>query len=248
MAVVAALFQDHLASENQLFSTSITTAIYALLALLAALVIARHPRTGWIALALLMASYLSWLVLIWVDPGWRNDEPYRRVIGLITVPAAVLLHIGVLTLAPLRATLWRVMRIIVAGCSVGAGLIILALIAADDSFFMNDGGVLLGVLILLALFGTVMVPVAGAIERSTARDTQESDLDLKTPVSLTCPRCSAAARIDSNTDATCPACALRIRVTIEEPRCDCGYLLYNLDTGRCPECGEPDWTALPPPT
>ena len=56
--------------------------------------------------------------------------------------------------------------------------------------------------------------------------------------------------------AKCGSCGLRIRITVEEPRCSCGYLLYRLEGDTCPECGReipeqdrwaavesPEWTA-----
>jgi len=54
---------------------------------------------------------------------------------------------------------------------------------------------------------------------------------------LVCPRCNRKQRMVLG-GGVCAGCGLRIEVRIEEPRCVvCGYLLYKLTSGRCPECG-----------
>ena len=35
----------------------------------------------------------------------------------------------------------------------------------------------------------------------------------------------------------CRECGLALTIEVEEPRCVCGYLLYNLAGTSCPECG-----------
>ena len=37
--------------------------------------------------------------------------------------------------------------------------------------------------------------------------------------------------------ARCAECGLHITISVEEPRCTCGYLLYHLESDQCPECG-----------
>ena len=55
-------------------------------------------------------------------------------------------------------------------------------------------------------------------------------------VRVECPRCRADVRIPTTT-GVCPSCRLRIRIQVEEPRCTCGYALYQLQGDCCPECG-----------
>lgn len=67
-------------------------------------------------------------------------------------------------------------------------------------------------------------------------------------IALTCPRCSTAVEARSGRERRCDGCRLRIRVEIDEPRCACGYLLYELESDTCPECGravpeEDRWSA-----
>ncbi|MFG0251941.1 MAG: hypothetical protein ACF8NJ_03610, partial [Phycisphaerales bacterium JB038] len=49
-------------------------------------------------------------------------------------------------------------------------------------------------------------------------------------------RCAVAHMANMGT-SHCQSCGLRIYLEVEEPRCACGYLLYQLQGDRCPECG-----------
>lgn len=241
MAVLSAVFPGILRVGNQAMLTAIATVIYAMLALIAGLVISKRRRIGWWSLGFLALSLGSWIVFIWARPGWQQEQIYLRVIGFFGVPAMVSLQLGVIMVPTIRATHWRVLRIIVGGCSVVAGLLFLLLVVGGDDggWYGKEGVAFMGVLVLLALFGTVMVPVVSAIEKSTAADEHEIDIEHRTPVTVTCPRCQESTSIRSNTDSACESCGMRIRVNITEPRCDCGYLLYNLPGEVCPECGKP---------
>ncbi len=239
MAVLSILFDGAMGGDERMLVTSVTTVIYALLALVGGLVIARRPRLGWWSLILLGISYLAWIVFIWVDPPWDQQGDYLRVTGFLSVPPGVSLHLGLLMLPTIRGTHWRILRAIAGVCSVVAGLLLIMIFGSDDSSFFWFGGPLTGVLVLLALLGTVMIPVASAIEKSSADDEHDIDIEHRTPVTVTCPRCQESTSIRSNTDSACESCGMRIRVNITEPRCACGYLLYNLTGEVCPECGKP---------
>jgi hypothetical protein len=57
-------------------------------------------------------------------------------------------------------------------------------------------------------------------------------------ITLICPGCQKKHTFDVG-QAQCPTCKLRIHTRIEEPRCpNCDYLLYMLQSDRCPECGQ----------
>lgn len=53
---------------------------------------------------------------------------------------------------------------------------------------------------------------------------------------MTCPQCRQWLEAHSG-PARCDNCGLRLIVEIKEPRCPCGYLLYELQGKVCPECG-----------
>lgn len=53
---------------------------------------------------------------------------------------------------------------------------------------------------------------------------------------MTCPQCQQWLEARSG-PARCDDCGLRLIIEINEPRCVCGYLLYELQGNVCPECG-----------
>ena len=53
---------------------------------------------------------------------------------------------------------------------------------------------------------------------------------------MTCPQCQQWLEAPSG-PARCEDCGLRLIIEITEPRCPCGYLLYELKGNVCPECG-----------
>lgn len=53
---------------------------------------------------------------------------------------------------------------------------------------------------------------------------------------MTCPQCQQWLEAASG-PARCDGCGLRMIIEIKEPRCVCGYLLYELQGNVCPECG-----------
>jgi hypothetical protein len=88
---------------------------------------------------------------------------------------------------------------------------------------------------VLAACGTVVTPILGYVERLAQRGEQGS-LANHVRLHLTCPRCGSEQ--DCAVGASrCASCQLKIVIDIDEPRCNCGYLLYGLQDSRCPECG-----------
>lgn len=58
-------------------------------------------------------------------------------------------------------------------------------------------------------------------------------------IAIICPWCQRKQVLPLG-DSRCVHCGLRFRIAVEEPRCPtCDYLLYMLQSDRCPECGTP---------
>ena len=56
-------------------------------------------------------------------------------------------------------------------------------------------------------------------------------------VTLICPGCGKKQAMGVG-EGQCSRCHLKFQIRIEEPRCvNCGYLLFMLQSERCPECG-----------
>ena len=56
-------------------------------------------------------------------------------------------------------------------------------------------------------------------------------------VTVICPTCQKK-QVLGKTGAACSGCGLRMKIILEEPRCEsCGYSLLMISSDRCPECG-----------
>ena len=97
-------------------------------------------------------------------------------------------------------------------------------------------GKMIAVLAMLGGCGTLVTPILGIVERSGRKDSAES-IQRKVMIDLTCPRCGFAQSMKAGS-AKCNGCGLRISIDVEEPRCTCGYLLFQLTGDACPECGK----------
>lgn len=89
---------------------------------------------------------------------------------------------------------------------------------------------------LIAVTCTGIVPIMALLELVNRRLQRGSMPVTGIVINLTCPRCGRVQ--DMVTGAgMCADCRLKIRLEIEEPRCECGYLLFKLTGETCPECG-----------
>ena len=66
----------------------------------------------------------------------------------------------------------------------------------------------------------------------------EAALHAKAVIRSACPSCGRERGARRGKAQGCRACGARWKVVIDEPQCkECGYLLYGLRQGACPECG-----------
>jgi hypothetical protein len=84
--------------------------------------------------------------------------------------------------------------------------------------------------------GTIAVYLLAGMDR--LRRPPPESIPSGVTLSAACPRCNTVCTFGQG-KSSCPSCGLRVTLEIEEPRCECGYLLYKLDSDQCPECGRP---------
>jgi len=89
--------------------------------------------------------------------------------------------------------------------------------------------------IILNLLGILLVP---QISRNIDKPkTQKSEtIESKATLNLTCPECQTQQSLPAGL-VRCSKCKFTMIIELEEPRCECGYQLYNLQSNYCPECG-----------
>lgn len=191
---------------------------------------------------LTLPTGLLGLVLIW--GSFRDDLLPRTAVGL-TVFVLWCLYTGYCFSIPARAAWFRTMTIGLFAAAVFYLLLILGLLIdekivehvirvvfRDEELFVRG----LVALIVLSIAGSLALPVIWLIARLNSGP--DSGMESAVEVALSCPRCGLEQRLETN-GARCGRCKLEIRIRLEEPRCDCGFLLYRFEGDTCPECGRP---------
>jgi hypothetical protein len=165
------------------------------------------------------------------------------VVGLIA-----LIHLGAMVaFLHARRTGWRPSRVVeyafVLYMLLVAGLIwqwdLIALLVELTLGPIRPRDWTESVLILITaatLLATGFVPALALLEFLARKEEAGSLPAMEVRVNMECPRCHAMQAISTGGDA-CVGCGLKFTLDIEEPRCSCGYLLYQLHEGHCPECG-----------
>jgi MFS family permease len=169
------------------------------------------------------------------------DEESLAKFGVLGFALAIALaYTGALTQVRTRSWLIRAMAIGTGGCAwAGAALLAFIFLVIAERSYRFDTFILcmiaLGVLFLLMLTGTIAVPIAVVSKASKVRQVSES-LDPRVRVHFGCPKCSERQTHRPGV-LKCVSCGTGLFLEIEEPRCECGYLLYQLTGNTCPECG-----------
>jgi hypothetical protein len=197
----------------------------------------RHFRWAGIPAALLAA--LLFVILFWSEgllPG-SDTSNLARAACLFLIPAIVLGHINLLLMARLRgAQTWLQRLTIAATIAAGAAAVPLPFLASPYHPLVEVLARLTVALGIAAGSGSVALIVLSMLNRKPAAQLPPGALTA-TDVTLFCPRCQTRQTLPLG-DSTCKNCELLISIKVVEPRCPaCGYLLYQLTSAKCPECG-----------
>ncbi|MHC4108500.1 MAG: hypothetical protein ACYSTY_10490, partial [Planctomycetota bacterium] len=116
----------------------------------------------------------------------------------------------------------------------------------NSPWFVMLFGIMFWTLAFAVILGTIIVPVGAYVGRERAA---AETIGGRIHVDLACPRCGLRQRVPTGT-TRCGRCRAWMKIDVDEPRCECGYQLYQLRGDRCPECGReiPDdrqWPAEP---
>lgn len=192
-----------------------------------------------VAVAGLAAAIM--LAVVWELPATSSDREDCMILAIaMFLAGGALAHNGVLTLVRAHSRLVRGIRASTIACSW-------LLVADFASLFWfevaggSNWGLLLtlaivgGVLIVAVAVGTLAVPVA-AVSHADRRQAPIESIGSRLSVRLECPRCGQRQTLRTGA-VRCASCRAGLVIEIDEPRCECGYLLYQLVGDRCPECG-----------
>ncbi len=195
-------------------------------------------RLSTTALFLSMAIFIT---IIWIEGmlSWDWEQVFWRSGAVSLTIGIALVHRILVT--PLTSTLlsFRIAkRTALISASLTAALIAFGFI--NDGFGMWDD-LMVRLLAISAIIGAGTTITAGALAFFATKpgEDEQASFDTSLPIDITCPRCNTSIKAQSNKDSRCPSCKLRVRIEVKEPRCTCGYLLYQLAATNCPECGKP---------
>jgi len=206
---------------------------------------ARKMRTTFrFCTGFMLLSMLLFVLLVWID--YRIDYEITDLLRKIGFGSLVISFVLAhrLLICPLSAS-YQLTRIakrtaIITGWTTG---ILMILLTVFDSVVYNTsefGELLLRLLGISAILcaGSTIATGALVIFGPKPGDDEPGLLESSIVVSMTCPRCQSDIEAKSNRETRCGSCRLKVLVEIEEPRCKCGYLLYELESDTCPECGQ----------
>jgi len=136
-------------------------------------------RVGEVTIAISQLTLLLALTLIWIPNATDSDTPARTLAGG---------HASLLLAGLRRSDTRTVHRLTQAAivCATSASLLVSGIFAASDGPIAPDVWRLLGVLVVLALLNTLLVPLARKITRDTQHPTAEDDAKL---TARSTPRC-----------------------------------------------------------
>ncbi len=187
----------------------------------------------WLGLAAGAIAAAMAITHIWTEAG-----DAKALFTGLTAAAVVTAHANVFLFVPLTSG-QRWLRIGTFAATI-AGAILLTLAVglrhgADD--LQEDCARLAGAALLVAACESLALVVLARFNRGIDHEPRfHKELSA---INLICPRCRRKQNINLG-GAACQFCHLRINIHIEEPRCrKCGYMLVDLTSPNCPECGTP---------
>ena len=228
-----------------LISAAVLASAFCGMALAAAYVAHRRRLVALMSCGIVssIGGCVLWLIFILnvEDLSPDTSERMARWAGLFTLLALGSAWTGLLALARARSSWLRVARLLVPGVSWiwcgGVALMIWLgewLEEANERLLMlaMSLAAIVGPLLLLAGLGFAAAVRADEQRRKRSRES----IPARISIALTCPRCEEEQEFRVGA-ASCASCGFTMFIEIEEPRCECGYLLYRLEGEVCPECG-----------
>ena len=188
------------------------------------------------------AGILMGLVGIWFELGGKPT-----MIAHCLIIATVIGGSNVLVRLPMpRTQAW--LPLVTTGMLVVTGA--LGMIV---NYQVGDGGMrnfddftmrLLTAGAIVTCCGVLAIAVLMAFNRRVVVTDARSIADIKS-MTVHCPRC-AKKQIAGLGESRCGGCGLIFLLRVAEPHCvKCNYVLLDIRSGRCPECGEPIVQAAP---
>ena len=226
----------------QFFSCACMLAIMFAVSTAAATVMRRGRLIALMSLAV-AAEVVATVLVLHLIVDSETGSPWFGAVFKAAVACAMvgiaLAHSGVFSLVRTSSRLLLVTKVFVMAC-VWLAVVVWTGYAIVEQYITNWMVVITiaasGMIVtVLALLGTIIVPVA-AYGRADRDITAVESVERRLRIELECPQCRQMQDVPTGSPR-CRACRAWLTVEVEEPRCACGYLLYQLSGDYCPECG-----------
>ena len=191
-----------------------------------------------VMLGLLLVTCGFWLVVSWSSTLRMSSQAdtYGRIGGSLMMVLIGMMFMGHLLIVETRYTLVHLAaRAIVV--SIG-GVVVVGMVMLWTEWWFPYGvevGIVTAIWGSLTVIGAFMVPMLALGLAKPRAQTAES-IVTKVALEFSCPRCRAEQQLPIGL-VRCSECGFALLIEIQEPRCACGYLLYQLRGETCPECG-----------
>ncbi|MEE8155698.1 MAG: hypothetical protein V3T53_12160 [Phycisphaerales bacterium] len=191
-----------------------------------------------VMLGLLLVTCGFWLVVSWSSTLQMapQADTYIRIGSSLTMVLLGMMFMGHLLIVESEYTLVHLAtRALVV--SIG-GVVVVSMMMLWTEWWFPYGvyvGIVTAIWGSLTVLGALIVPM---LARSLAKPRPQTAESIATKVVLefSCPRCRAEQQLPTGL-VRCKECRFALLIEIQEPRCACGYLLYQLRGETCPECG-----------
>jgi hypothetical protein len=240
---IAVLVLPRYGPEEEILLSTGVFGVFSLVALMCAVPLERRMLTPlmWAGVASAWSAVVVWLIIIWFERRmhWSSMERIAQTGGTFTVIACLAALVGLLSLPRFDQRPPSGVRWATVGASVALALQIVCMIwwfdwidrYIDDEILVRG----MGVLAILVACGSVVTPILWKVQ-AMRRAASADSTPRAVKIALECPRCHTKQAIATG-PSRCGQCGLRITLEVEAPHCSCGYLLYHLQSDRCPECG-----------
>lgn len=202
----------------------------------------RRGRLMWLMratiVAVVIAAGVSVAALWWHALWARRFLPMQpQMLGSISLVVIVTVISGQLLVQRIDSQMLRLGQLAASGSVAFLGVVGLTLIWSWPAWEHWEDQVLLATTMWVLATGLFIAIVALLMQREIkpTKIGRESIPD-RIKLRLLCPNCNAEQTLATGR-ARCGVCRYVMMIEIEEPRCECGYLIYRLVGETCPECG-----------
>jgi hypothetical protein len=192
----------------------------------------------WIAISCTIIATVMWTVMGLCDYSPESDNGDQILgisLGFFYITAIYLGAVILMRSIPRGGRWMKLGRVALRITLTALAVVLMALVIVAHVTVSFDHEQLFPAMAIPIVFMTLLIlwlPAAASLDALESVETVTHQSTLL----ANCPSCGKQQQFPQG-GARCSGCGLLVKIEFEEPRCECGYLLYNLPGTICPECG-----------